>query len=481
MWWLMNNNIKKKGFTLTELIVVIAIIGILAAVLIPSVVVYIKKARISNDTSDVKNMNTLLNAYVAENDVDLSKLEASDVYAIVNSSDSNYTFEPNYKKGVFYYSVKTKKIEYSSDGITAMSDGAGTDYSSVEDIYGNGNLYLNSTGDLANFLYRLRNVTNIAEYERLLAESTSRNLTKEVGNEIALKELVEHYDPKTTLYIGNSHGFTTVEQPKVNPSKYVKLDLSSTEVVLVDSVIGLGSLAMNGIVDLTAYKESYGVTSLTEIVYIATKGTDKYLCLGADEKVLKTTSVASYPKIENVVFATGLKMIPAMQGLKPFEVVGNIVLPITVGYVDEGAFVRVVSKTKLIANSDSVCVAREGLGENMTTNAKVVSAGAVLEKLETNNQKVVVKIGEEVCTGEQTGKLYRINALDTTINNVIIDTSLFTEANPNVENIKIEYTPNIHRYKDNGVEVIENSCDITITAFDNTGIILYIVISSKQA
>ena len=54
--------------------------------------------------------------------------------------------------------------------------------------------------------------------------------------------------------------------------------------------------------------------------------------------------------------------------------------------------------------------------------------------------------------------------------NVIIDTSLFTEANPNVENIKIEYTP-----------TRGDECDITITAFDNTGIILYIVISSKQA
>lgn len=36
---------NKKGFTLTEMIVVIAIIGILASVMIPSVVVYIKKAK----------------------------------------------------------------------------------------------------------------------------------------------------------------------------------------------------------------------------------------------------------------------------------------------------------------------------------------------------------------------------------------------------------------------------------------------------
>ena len=51
---------QKKGFTIVELVVVIAVIAILAAVLIPTFVNLIHKAEFNNDQALVKNLNTTL-------------------------------------------------------------------------------------------------------------------------------------------------------------------------------------------------------------------------------------------------------------------------------------------------------------------------------------------------------------------------------------------------------------------------------------
>ena len=58
--------LNKKGFTLIELMIVIAIIGILAAIAIPQFAAYRAKSYNSAAQSDLRNVLTVLEAYYAD-------------------------------------------------------------------------------------------------------------------------------------------------------------------------------------------------------------------------------------------------------------------------------------------------------------------------------------------------------------------------------------------------------------------------------
>ena len=58
---------KQKGFTLLEIMIVIAIIGILAAIGVPQYQQYRARGFMATVRSDTKNFHTAVQAYLAEN------------------------------------------------------------------------------------------------------------------------------------------------------------------------------------------------------------------------------------------------------------------------------------------------------------------------------------------------------------------------------------------------------------------------------
>lgn len=109
---------NNKGFSLVELIVVIAIMAVLVGVLAPQLIKYVEKSRESTDIQNADTVVTAFRTYAAENDVS-GTLEVK----LVKGSAPTLTKDSNEDKALTEAKLKTIQLKGTwTDGITVTYD-----------------------------------------------------------------------------------------------------------------------------------------------------------------------------------------------------------------------------------------------------------------------------------------------------------------------------------------------------------------------
>ena len=125
---------NKKGFTIVELVIVIAVIAILAGVLIPTFAGIIKKANLSADQQAVRQMNTALAVDGAVAPTDIFKLH--EVLSEMGLTSEDY--KPLTKGTFFFWDADLNRVLHVDENMTVITP---AEYAGQTYVAGTSNWY----------------------------------------------------------------------------------------------------------------------------------------------------------------------------------------------------------------------------------------------------------------------------------------------------------------------------------------------------
>lgn len=119
----MKKEMNNKGFSLVELIIVIAIMAVLVGVLAPQYLKYVGNSKVSTDITNAGNINTAFSAGIADGTITGSATGATTVPSGISiTSFPSSKFDSTFGWSVDYDQTGVKKITLGGTEIFPNSD-----------------------------------------------------------------------------------------------------------------------------------------------------------------------------------------------------------------------------------------------------------------------------------------------------------------------------------------------------------------------
>lgn len=276
---------NKKGFTIVELVIVIAIIAILAAVLIPTFASLVKKANVSADTQLVRNLNMAVEIEKASSNAKHETMHD----ALMTAQDAGYDVDTIVAKSGYNIAWDSANDRF----VLVDKDAKKYIYPTSE------NTAENSIGNPADYFLFCDDATKISEDNSGFSYYLSKNAKLPANGAVTVKagfDAGENKNLKEVTYDGNATkvifnlngGKLTVEDTNDNNQQYFYGSLSEAVVKTGNSCFhAYGTIAK---LDLQAGKV---VAEAGSIVMVSNAALNTEVAKSNGSVVMKTSSDAT--------------------------------------------------------------------------------------------------------------------------------------------------------------------------------------------